>query len=178
MGRYALWYTEAMSTAILEAPTREKVVFAPLPRRLSATDYLAMDSAAERKSEFILGDIVPLADATRTHGTIAGNIVSELIYQACERDCDVFFSDTRIRAGGFYYPDAGIVCGDYLVDTLHIDTLTNPTVLIEVLSPSTEHIDRGIKLRDYMRLASLRAYLLVSQDAPRVEQYERGADGD
>lgn len=71
-----------------------------------------------------------------------------------------------------------MVCGDYLVDALHIDTLTNPAVLIEVLSDSTQHVDRGVKKHHYLRLPSLQTYLLVEQDAPLIEQYERDGSGD
>ena len=174
-----------MSTAVLE---REPAVLSPaayapvallpVPHRMTAAEYLAIDSTAERRSEFIEGEIVPMAGASRMHVKIAGNIVQELKNQTMERDCDVFFSDTRVRATNYYYPDAGIVCGDYLVDNRQIDTLTNPTVLIEVLSDSTQHVDRGIKLRHYLQLPSLCTYLLVSQDAPLVEQYERSETGD
>ena len=114
-----------------------------------------------------------MAGASRIHVRIVTNLVYELQNQLREKDCDVFSNDTRVRATGYYYPDVGVVCGDYLVDNLHLETLTNPAVLIEVLSDSTENVDRGIKLRHYRRLPSLRTYLLVTQDYPLVEQYER-----
>ena len=119
-----------------------------------------------------------MAGATRDHVQIVNNLSYELTGQLLERDCGVFTNDTRVRADGYYYPDVGVVCGDYLVDNRQIDTLTNPTVLIEVLSDSTQHVDRGIKLRNYLRLPSLRTYLLVWQDYPAIEQYERTEAGE
>ncbi|MBC7807629.1 MAG: Uma2 family endonuclease [Akkermansiaceae bacterium] len=165
-----------MSTAVLEPAIRPSVVHAP-PRVVTAAEYLAFDSAAARRNEFIEGEIVEMAGASRVHVLIAGNIVQELKNQTVGRDCDIFFSDTRVRATAYYYPDVGVVCGEYLVDNLYPDTLTNPAVLIEVLSDSTEHVGRGIKLRHYRRLPSLRVYLLVTQDYPLVERYERDDEG-
>jgi Uma2 family endonuclease len=141
-----------MSTAVLEPTIRTSGSHAPARRPITVAEYLAIDSAAQRRNEFIGGEIIEMAGASRTHVLISGNIVQELKNQTMGRDCDVFFSDTRVRATEYYYPDVGVVCGDYLVDNLHIDTLTNPTVLIEVLSDSTEHVDRGVKLRYYRRL--------------------------
>ena len=148
-----------MSTAVLDAPVRLTTALAAVPHRITTADYLAADAAADRRSEFIEGKIIEMAGATRDHVRIVTNIVSQLDTQTTDRDCDVFLNDTRV-----------VVCGDYLVDNRQIDTLTNPTVLIEVLSDSTQHVDRGIKRRNYLRLPSLRTYLLVSQDYPAVEQ--------
>lgn len=173
-----------MNTAVIERETqREAVPLAdtpatPAPRRFTVAEYLAIDEAAERRSEFIAGEIVPMPGASRVHVRIVTNIVYELQSQVMGRPCDVFSNDTRVRATNYYYPDAGVVCGDYLVDNRQLDTLTNPTVLIEVQSPSTHGVDRGVKLRDYLRLPSLRTYLLVSQDAALIEQHERAPDGE
>ncbi len=175
-----------MSTALLEPAVRDPAGYAaprsapiPRPHRLTAAEYLERDDAAERRSEFIEGEMFSMAGASRIHVRIVGNIVQSLINQTEERDCDIFFNDTRVRAGiRYYYPDVGAICGDYLLDDLNEKTLTNPGVVIEVLSKSTADLDRGVKLRDYLRLPSLRTYLLVSQDAPVVEQYERDSETD
>ena len=167
-----------MSNAVLEAPVRTPVVAPAAPRHVTVSDYLAIDTAAARRSEFIEEKIIEMAGASRDHVRIVTNIVSQLAAQTADRDCDVFSNDTRVRADSYYYPDVGVVCGNYLVDNRQIDTLTNPTVLIEVLSRSTQQVDQGIKRRNYLRLPSLRTYLLVSQDFPAVEQYERIEDGE
>lgn len=143
------------------------------PRQILSPSPNTSRLIVRRRSEFIEGKIVEMPGASRVHVRIVTNLISELLNQLMENDCDVFANETRVRATGYYYPDVGVVCGEYLVDNLHLDTLTNPTVLIEVLSDSTEHVDRGIKLRHYRRLPSLRTYLLVTQDYPLVEQYER-----
>ena len=173
-----------MSTALLESPARVRAGVAaptpassPRPRRLSATEYLALDEAAERRSELIEGEMFPMAGASRTHSRIATNLSYELESQLLDEEWDLFSSETRVGAGiGYYYPDLGIVGGEYLVDPLNRNTLTNPVVLVEILSPSTMHVDHGVKLRDYLRLPSLRTYLIVSQNTPFVQQYERGSD--
>ncbi|MDX1932512.1 MAG: Uma2 family endonuclease [Capsulimonadales bacterium] len=166
-----------MSTALPESPTRPPADTSPHPR-LTIAEYFALDSMALRRGEYIEGQRIEMAGASRRHVTISKNIVYGLESQVEDRDCDVFATDTRVRANGhYYYPDVGVVCGEYLVDALNPDTLTNPTVLIEVLSDSTEVVDRGSKFRDYRRLPSLRTYLMVTQDYPRVEQYERDTGG-
>jgi len=158
-------------TTARRVPTGDKLA----PRRhVTAAEYLAEDEVAERRSEFIEGIIVPMAGASEAHIRIVTNIVSALHRQTEERDIYVFSNDERVFAGAnYYYPDAGVVAG---VSERNPDTraLTNPVVLIEVLSGSTETTDRGVKLRHYRRLPSLRAYLLVSQNYALVEQYERG----
>lgn len=164
-----------MSTALVDSPALPSSAPA-VP--LTVAEYFALDTAALRRGEYIEGKRIEMAGASRSHVGIAKNIVYGLESQVEDRDCDVFAMDTRVRADGhYYYPDIGVVCGEYLVDVLNPDTLTNPTVLIEVLSASTEQVDRGVKFRDYRRLPSLRTYLLVAQEYPLVEQYERDADG-
>jgi len=143
-------------------------------------EYLALERAAERKSEYLDGEIIGMTGASRRHSLIAANLIREIGQQLKGRSCEVLTGDMRIRvpATGLYtYADVVAVCGEPALADGHFDTLTNPAVLIEVLSPSTQDYDRGTKFVHYRTLDSLREYLLVSQDRPRVEQYTRQEDG-
>lgn len=165
-----------MSSTLAPHPARPAAP--PASPLLTPSQYFALDSVALRRSEFVDGRMIEMAGASLNHITVASNVFQDLKNQLEDRDCGVFASDCRVRADKrYYYPDVCVVCDAYIVDILNLDTLTNPSVLIEVLSPSTESVDRGRKLRDYRRTPSLRAYLLVEQDYPLVEQYERGDDG-
>lgn len=121
-----------------------------------------------------------IAGASAAHTLIVSHLVRELGNQLKTRDCFVYPTDLRlcVRENGLYtYPDAIVVCGrPKFVDAMN-DTLTNPTVLIEVLSPSTEVYDRGKKFEMYRELASLQEYVLVAQDHYSVETYWRRPDG-
>jgi len=121
-----------------------------------------------------------MAGAKREHNLIVGNVVREAGNCLKGRRCEVYPSDMRVKvsATGLYtYPDVTIVCGKPEFDDEHHDTLLNPTVLVEVLSESTEAYDRGTKSRHYRKLASLKEYLLIAQDRPHVERYVRQPDG-
>ena len=176
--RGASWYTHRMTTttfpATVRVPTGDKFA----PHRVSADEYLVIDNVAERGSEFINGVIIAREATTENHVRITVNLLCESVRQIGERDYFPFFSQMRVRVGSdYHYPDAGIVCGETQCDA-GSHTLTNPTVLVEVLSDTTEHVDRGVKLKHYLRLPSLRTYLLVAQDTPIVEQYERTDTGE
>lgn len=143
-------------------------------------EYLALERAAERKSEYRDGEIVGMTGATRRHSLITVNISSELNRQLKGRPCEVHVNDLRVLVAArrlYTYPDVIVVCGEPALADRYRDTLTNPTVLIEVLSPSTEGYDRGDKFGHYRTLESLREYLLVSQDRPLVEHFIRRPDG-
>ncbi|MDQ2855834.1 MAG: Uma2 family endonuclease, partial [Acidobacteriota bacterium] len=117
--------------------------------------------------------------ASRKHNLITGNISAELILQMKGRKCESYASDMRVKvtATGLYtYPDVVMVCGDPKFEDSYVDTLLNPTVLVEVLSSSTERYDRIAKSSYYRTLDSLTEYLLVAQDRYRVEHYVRQAD--
>ncbi|HXM69953.1 MAG TPA: Uma2 family endonuclease [Thermoanaerobaculia bacterium] len=144
-------------------------------------EYLALERAAERKSEYLDGELVGMTGASRRHSLIAANVIREIGQQLKGRPCEVLSGDMRIwvLATGLYtYADVVAVCGEPALADGHFDTLTNPTVLVEVLSPSTKDYDRGTKFVHYRALDSLREYLLVSQDQPRVEHYLKKKDGD
>jgi Uma2 family endonuclease len=143
-------------------------------------EYLALERAAERKSEYRDGEIVGMTGGTRRHSLITLNIGSELNRQLEERPCEAHVNDLRVLVAArrlYTYPDVIVVCGEPALADRYRDTLTNPTVLIEVLSPSTEAYDRGTKFEHYRTLDSLREYLLVSQSRPQVDHFMRDDDG-
>ena len=143
-------------------------------------EYLALERAAEYRSEYLDGEIFAMSGASEAHNLIAGNIFWHLRSQFRGRPCQVYMSDLRVRVtpGRMYtYPDVVAVCGPRQFAEDQRDTLLNPTVVFEVLSPSTEAYDRGAKLAHYWRLASLTDYVLVAQDQMRVEHFARQGDG-
>ncbi len=149
----------------------------PLPAQaLTPEEYLAIERQAEFKSEYLDGETFAMAGATYRHNLLASN-VARLLGNALEgRDCVVLPSDMRIkieRSSKYTYPDFSVVCGEILFEDDHEDVLLNPTVIGEILSPSTEAYDRGKKFEHYQTIPSLREYVLVSQDSCRLELYTR-----
>ncbi|MEZ6056632.1 MAG: Uma2 family endonuclease [Planctomycetaceae bacterium] len=144
--------------------------------KLSPEEYLRRERLAEFKSEFYRGETFATTGASRRHNLVAGNIYAAVHTQLRDGDCEAYGSDMRVHiaATGLYtYPDITIACGQpKFVDGV-LDTLLNPKVLFEVLSDSTEKYDRGVKSGHYRQIESLQEYVLVSQNEPRVEVYER-----
>ena len=117
-----------------------------------------------------------MAGASREHNLIVGNLLRDIGNQLEDRPCETYPSDMRvsIEATGLYtYPDVSVVCGEPRFQDREVDTLLNPTVIVEVLSPTTEAYDRGDKFRHYRRIDSLREFVLISQDRMMVERYTR-----
>src|SRR3954470_16904967 len=157
-------------------------------RYFTPEEYLAQERKAEFKSEYIAGQVVAMTGASREHNLITANILRVLSSQLLDRPCEAYVSDMRVRvrtgvagkAGGpgmYTYPDLTVVCGDPRFEDEQVDTLLNPTLIVEVLSPSTEAYDRGAKFGYYRQLSSLREYLLVAQDKMLVEHFVREDDG-
>lgn len=147
--------------------------------RCTPEQYLAMERRADHKSEYINGRVVAMAGASRAHNLLAGNFYRELSRQLQGRPCEAYISDMRVKVsqtGLYTYPDVAVACGDIRYEDAGSDTLLNPAVIVEVLSPSTEAYDRGEKFAHYRRLESLREYLLVTQDKVRIEHYVRQGD--
>ena len=145
----------------------------------TAADYLQLERNATLKSEFHDSQIYAMTGASRKHNLVSGNIYRELSLQLKTRPCEAYINDMRVKsvaANSYHYPDIAIVCGAPEFEDTEFDTLLNPTVLIEVLSPSTEAYDRGGKFALYRKIASLREYLLVAQDQPLIERYARQGD--
>jgi len=154
-----------------------------LPKRkyISPEDYLTIERDALERHEYFDGEIFQMAGSSNEHNLITSNIIISLGSQLKKRNCRVYPPDMRVhipKTGLFTYPDVLVVCGkpQFLPDE-NLDTLTNPILIIEILSPSTEGYDRGAKFDNYRSLESLREYLLVSQDAKKVIRYTKQTDG-
>jgi Uma2 family endonuclease len=148
--------------------------------RISPEEYLEIERRAESRNEYFDGEIFAMTGGSLRHNIIVANLVGELRQQLRDRTCMVAPSDLRVHipATGLYtYPDVVAVCGEPRLEDRAADTLLNPTLIIEVLSPTTEAYDRGKKFEHYDTIESLAEYVLVSQDTPRVEQYLRQDGG-
>ena len=141
---------------------------------LTPEEYIALERKAHVKSEYFNGHIIAMSGASRAHNRITGDISIELNLQLRGKDCEVFSSDMRVRPSlddAYFYPDVVVVCGRQEFEDDVLDTLLNPILVVEVLSPSTEAYDRSEKFTRYKQLASLREYVLVAQDSVRVEHH-------
>lgn len=151
------------------------------PKRLhTPSEYLAMEREASYKSEFCAGEIFALAGASREQNIIVANLTTSLNTQLEDTDCEVYPGDMRVKTPDttFYtYPDLIVVCGSPRFEDDLADTLLNPVLIVEVLSPSTETYDRTRKFADYRKIESLREYVLISQEEPRVTQYGKQPTG-
>src|SRR5262249_33624204 len=140
-------------------------------------EYLEGERAAETKSEYYDGVIVAMAGASPEHDRISGNLLRHFGNQLEGTPCEPFTSDMRVRVpecNRYYYPDVSIACGGSEFEGLSgVRSLLNPTVIVEVLSESTEKTDRGDKFLCYQTLPSLQVYVLIAQDRSQVEIYTR-----
>jgi Uma2 family endonuclease len=147
---------------------------------LTPEQYLTLERTAAYKSEYLRGEVFAMAGASPTHVLIVSNIVASLHGQLRRRPCNVYSSDLRVQvqASGLYtYPDVIVVCGPLQFDDDHQDTLLNPTLIVEVLSESTQDYDRGGKFAQYRKIPSFVEYVLVAQDECHVEHFVKQADG-
>ncbi len=153
---------------------------APKQPRMTAEEYLARERLAEVKSEFIDGQVYAMSGASRAHNLVAANCAREIGNRIADVPCELYIADMRVkisRQGNYVYPDLTIVCGEPRFEDDIFDTLINPTVVVEILSPSTASWDRAGKFVNYRSVESLREYILIAQDEVRVERFERhGAD--
>ena len=148
--------------------------------RTSVEDYLVAEQASDTKHEYFDGLVVAMAGASPRHNLIASNLVRHLSASLDAGPCRVFGSDQRVQVESthsYVYPDVSIACGDLDFTNQRPASLRNPTLLIEVLSPTTEDHDRGAKLAHYRRMPSLHEVLLLQANEHRAEVYRRQADG-
>lgn len=139
-------------------------------------EYLAAERASIIKHEYFDGEVFAFAGGSQRHNLVAANVLASLHTQLRKRACTVYPSDMRVhipRTGLYTYPDVVVVCDQAQFQDAEQDTLLNPTVIVEVLSPSTEQYDRGKKFQNYRTINSLAEYLLVAQDSARIEHYVR-----
>jgi Uma2 family endonuclease len=147
---------------------------------LTEEAYLAIERRAEFRSEYRGGEMFAMVGASRRHNRIVTNLVTALDIQLRTRACNGYSSNMRVRVtstGLFIYTDVVLTCGNEAFADDEQDTLLNPLVIFEVLSDSTEAYDRGQKFEHYQNIDSLSAYVLVAQDAPRIERYVRQEGG-
>lgn len=153
----------------------------PAPRRrFSFRDYLDLEETSNVKHEFFDGEIYAMAGGTPEHAALSMAIGALLFARLDGGPCRVYSSDLRVRStttGLTTYPDVTVVCGELERDPEGPSVVTNPTLVVEVLSPSTEDYDRGDKLAHYREIASLRQIVLVAQDRRRVETWSRAPEG-
>ena len=149
----------------------------PLPR-LSAGEYLALDRTAEWKSEFHDGEMFPIEAVSLRHSRILRNLMRAVDPGLRSKSCEGLPGPLRVRVSGtqFVYPDFQIVCGNPELTDEHADTVTNPRVVIEILSPSTAGYDHGAKFELYRRLASVEEYVLISQSSPMAEVFTKRSE--
>ena len=146
---------------------------------LTPAEYIDLERKAVTKSEYLSGQIVAMSGASNAHNIITMNTSYQLYDQLLDRDCLVYASDMRVRVHdpiSYFYPDLTVVCGEPRFEDDVFDTLLNPTVVIEVLSPSTAAYDRREKFTRYQQIASLKEYILISQNRIYLEHHLRQED--
>ncbi|HKV40634.1 MAG TPA: Uma2 family endonuclease [Blastocatellia bacterium] len=146
---------------------------------LSVREYLALDRSSPARNEYFEGEIFGVTGASRRHNLITVDLTIELGQQLADRDCELYAGEMRVKVGdtGLYtYPDIVVVCGNPVFEDAELDTLVNPTLIIEVLSKSTEVYDRGAKFEFYRALDTLKQVLLIAQHKVHIESYLRQTD--
>jgi len=146
---------------------------------LTPEQYLEIERKAEYKSEYYRGEMFAMAGARLAHNLLLAHLLRDIGQQLRGKPCEICPSDMRVlvSATGLYtYPDAVAYCGEPRLLDQHLDTLLNPQLIIEVLSPSTEAYDRGRKFEHYQSIDSLREYLMVSSDRIHADLYTRQPD--
>lgn len=147
---------------------------------ISRETYLALERESEERHEYIAGEIFAMAGGTIRHDRIFGNLFTLLSARLLGSGCQVFSSNMRVAIPDldiYMYPDISVVCGDEAFEDEVEDTLLNPIVLIEILSPSTERYDRGRKYHRYQHISTFREDILIEQDAPVIDHCLRQAGG-
>ena len=148
----------------------------PSLHQYSWRDYLLLERSSNVRHEFLNGDIFAMAGGSPEHSAIAANVIVAFGSRLSEGPCRVYTSDLRIRipvTGLGTYPDVSVVCGELLRDPDDPDTVTNPIVLVEVTSDSTEQYDRGLKFEHYRTVETLMEHVLVSHRERRIEVFRK-----
>jgi Uma2 family endonuclease len=145
-------------------------------KKFTVQEYLAMEEVAPSKSEYYRGEIFALSGGSLDHSVIQGNLTRELGVLLAATPCRVLTSEIRIQvptADLYTYPDAAVVCGKVQFPNRRNDTILNPLLIVEVLSPTARDYDRGAKFEMYKAIASLQEYVLVDAEKEHVECYHR-----
>ena len=148
-------------------------------KKISSQEYLEIERKAQFKSEFYNGEMFALAGASFIHNKISSNIHISIGGQLKNKNCGIYQSDLKVKeqtSGLFTYPDLVVICGEPEFYDNGKDVVLNPTVIMEILSPSTENYDRGFKFELYRKLKSLKDFFLVSQEKVFIEHYSKNTD--
>lgn len=152
---------------------------APKYNFISPEEYLAMERASEEKHEYYYGYVQAMSGARLKHNQIASNLYSDIGSFLKNKSCQILPSDMRVSTPShetYMYPDAQIVCGEPQMEDDSFDTLTNPSVIIEILSPSTQHIDKGRKFFFYRQIPSLKEYIMIDSKKRFIQTAIRQQD--
>jgi len=147
---------------------------------ISSEDYLATERGSTVRHEYINGVMYAMAGGSLPHNDITFNLGSLIKAHLRGRGCKANINDIRVlnkATGSYLYPDLLVICGEPILTDLHKDTVVNPLVIVEVLSPSTEAFDKGDKFAHYKLLESFQVYVLVSQDQPLIQKFTRNSEG-
>lgn len=147
---------------------------------LSLEEYFKFEETSDIKHEYFQGAIFAMTGASKKHNMLTVAIVSNLYSQLNGKPCQPYAIDFRLKIEAvtmYTYPDLSVICGEPQSADGRQDTFTNPTIIMEVLSESTEAYDRGKKFAFYRTIPSLREYLLIAQDKPHVERYRQTNHG-
>ena len=160
----------------------EGMMAAALPKTyITVDEYLDGEEISDVKHEYYNGEVFALAGASESHNATCFNVAGSLYTQLRGRDCRAYPSDMRVKTAQktslYTYPDLSVVCGKAKFETEKRNTLLNPTVIFEVLSPSAEGYDRGAKFESYRTILSLQEYVLIAQDRSYLEHHIRQPDG-
>ena len=149
-------------------------------RHYSEDDYFAVEASSGVKHEFYRGEIFAMAGASLAHNHLTANVLTFLRGAVRARGCSAFGSDLRVKTpdGLFTYPDVMVVCGPIVLTSDRPDTVTNPCVIVEVLSDATRDYDRGEKFILYQAIPTFQEYLLIEQDRMSVEHWQRQPSGE
>ncbi len=148
-------------------------------KTFTPTEYLAMETVADYKSEYYNGEIFAMSGGTTDHSLVAVNLTVELGTRLAATPCRVFNSDMRLNvehSGLYTYPDVMVICGKIELVKRRDDTVTNPVLIVEVLSASTRDYDRGAKFNFYKQISTLQEHVMVESERPHVECYRRTGD--
>jgi len=149
-------------------------------RRYTYREYLELEASSDLRYEFFDGAVYAMSGGSPDHSRLAANVIGALSRQLAGKPCQAFTSDLRVRVletGLATHPDVSVICGTIERDPEDRNTATNPVMIVEVLSPTTQRYDREEKAAHYRRIPSLQCYVLISQEEQRLEVFGRNPDG-
>jgi Uma2 family endonuclease len=149
-------------------------------RKLTVGEYLEFERGSLEKHEYYQGEVFAMSGASNLHNKIFSNLFGELTSRLKRNPCKPYGSDMRVHIPEntlFTYPDISIFCGDILLQDSDEDTAIGPTVIIEILSPSTKNYDRGDKFKLYRAIPSLKEYVLVDSESINIEAFRVNSNG-